>query len=186
MPQYDGKCDDGGPGAEYNACIYGSDCDDCDGDIHAALRVTRAIIPTLFCCYCCGAPPPRPCPPSVSMPTAHDARLASAAVGLGILITQQKRRRARFAVHSAPVSYQQGAAAAQRGGYPAASVPVTAVPVAQGNPVQAQPVVVAAYVPDQPPVVHGTAVPAVPVPAVQQPVAVPVVPVPVVQQPVAA
>tara|TARA_B110001452_G_scaffold120866_1_gene100313 strand:- start:1326 stop:1994 length:669 start_codon:yes stop_codon:yes gene_type:complete len=175
VSQYDGKCDDGGPGAEYSACTYGSDCDDCDGDIHVALRVTRAIIPTLFCCCCCGAPSAALLPAR----RLHDHRSRAvrcpvcSAVGLGVLITQQKRRRARFAVHSAPVSYQQGAAAAQRGGYPAASVPVTAMPVAQGTPLHAQPVVVAAYVPDQPPVVHGTAVIAhgTAVPALQQPAA---------------
>jgi hypothetical protein len=26
---YDGECDDGGPGSQYNLCTYGSDCDDC-------------------------------------------------------------------------------------------------------------------------------------------------------------
>ena len=70
-PQHDGKCDDGGPGAEYYACTYGSDCEDCTGDIHAVLRVTRAIIPTLFCCCCCGAPSPRSCPPATH---AHRSR----------------------------------------------------------------------------------------------------------------
>lgn len=166
--QNDGECDDGGHGADHDACPYGTDCNDCTDGV-AALRVTRAIIPMLFCCCCCGAPSPRetadgcgcPCPPAThAHRSRRSGRARCAAVGLGIFITQQKRRRARFAVHGVPASYQQRAPAAQCGGYPASmptAVP-TPIPVAQGNLVQAQPVVVGAYIPAQPPVVQGTAV----------------------------
>ena len=31
----DGECDDGGPGSDYDACDYGTDCTDC-GHVHSA------------------------------------------------------------------------------------------------------------------------------------------------------
>jgi len=51
---FNGQCDDGGPGAEYAMCSYGSDCRDCG---------ERAIMP----------PPPSPSPPlSCNTPCGDD------------------------------------------------------------------------------------------------------------------
>jgi hypothetical protein len=47
---YDGVCDDGGPGSEYNSCSPGTDCTDCGGGVTSS------------------PPPPSPPPPSPSPP----------------------------------------------------------------------------------------------------------------------
>jgi hypothetical protein len=59
MPTYatDGFCDDGGPGAEYLYCQYGTDCADC------GLRQLRSPSPPR------GPPPPSPPSPPPSPPT---------------------------------------------------------------------------------------------------------------------
>lgn len=50
----DGACDDGGDGAEFDSCVFATDCDDCGP------RLTQDISP----------PPPRPSPPPRPPPSA--------------------------------------------------------------------------------------------------------------------
>ena len=63
MPTYasDGFCDDGGPGAEYPDCQYGTDCADCGPRISMPSPPPRA-------------PPPPPSPPSPPSPPKPPAR----------------------------------------------------------------------------------------------------------------
>eukprot|EP00966_Prymnesium_polylepis_P294468 6800079-Prymnesium_polylepis.1 len=89
----DNLCDDGGPGAEYNACPIESDCTDCGPRLPGAPNPPRSPPPPPQVPWPPGPPPPpfRPPPPLINLqPSCLDYPAAFAAVsGLGSSLFQQ-------------------------------------------------------------------------------------------------
>ncbi len=74
-----GYCDDGGPGAEYTVCPYGTDCTDCGPRVPAPSpppqRPNHCPYGQLQCWDFCLAPLPMhspQCPPNPNLPRCHE------------------------------------------------------------------------------------------------------------------